>query len=106
MPINISVANIGGGASGGAKRALEHRVVVSTTAQTAVVITTGKRYMAIENIGNKIVYVGKTGVTTTSYAMFITPKEHYEFGLVDGTFGFYILCASGCTSTLGVTEYA
>lgn len=101
MPIGIGQSTINAG-----RGKFDFRIVMSTTAEASVIIGTRMHYMMVENIGNKIIYIGGTGVSTTEYSMFLTPKENHDFGIVDSTFGFYMVCGSALASTLGVTEHA
>ena len=101
MPIGINNSSMKTG-----KGKMNLRTILSTTAEASVTIATNMHYIMIENIGNKIIYIGETGVTTTAYSMYLTPKESKDFGEVGSDFNFYMICGSALASTLGVAEYA
>lgn len=103
--MSIRVGNMSGSAGGpGARQKVSTRTVNATTAETVITIAAGKSYMEIENVGTALAYIGQTGVTTTSYGLFLTPKENHSFGTVNNTFDCYIICASGITVAIAVIE--
>lgn len=104
MAIRVGNMTGGSGSAGGARQKFSTRTVNATTAETAITIAAGKSYMEIENIGTALAYVGQTGVTTTSYGLFLTPKENHSFGTVSSTFNCYVICGSGLTVGIAVIE--
>lgn len=79
-------------------------VAVSDTA-IQILIGTGKTSIEIYNGGTKIVYLGGSGVlSTTGVKLF--PESSRIWNKVKSTFNFYAICATGESSTLRVMEYA
>lgn len=87
-------------------RLLKHRVVAITTVANQVILTSNAQTIEITNIGTADGYIGGSGVTTTSYSRILYPSQNKDFGLVSSGFNFYVICASGLTTTLGIGEDA
>ena len=81
-------------------------VSIGNVSATAITLTAGKTCMTIQNIGNAMVFIGGSGVTSSSYAFKIVPMQIFDFGQVKSTFSFYAICAAATTSSIGVCEYA
>jgi len=87
---------------------VSHRKVSVTDTESEVTVTAGKLGVTIQNIGSKILYIGGTGLdpSTPDYGISLVPRQQHIFGAVKSDFSFYVVCASGESTTLGVLEYA
>jgi len=79
-------------------------IAVTSTAQE-ITITAGKTTIEIQNSGTKIVYIGGTGVASTT-GILLFPNQSKLFSNVKDSFSIYVVCAAAETSTLRVVEYA
>lgn len=104
--VNINDIDIDSMGSIGSLGALTHRNVAVTATEAQVTLTASRRAMTVSNNGAKVIYIGSTGVTNTVYGFALYPRQAYNFGLTRSTFSFYVICAAGDTSTLGVAEFA
>jgi len=81
----------------------EQAVTATAAKVTLVSGMNGKEYMMISNLGAKTTYIGDSTVTSTS-GYPIRPYGAYDWGQCTPLFNFYVVCAAGDTSTLGVFE--
>jgi hypothetical protein len=90
------------------KGILGHKVIDVTSTPQEVTVTTGKTFMTIHNIGTRVAYIGDSSmsVATSDFAIKMVPMFMIDFGKVKSTFSFYVACATGETTKIGVAEYA
>jgi len=86
--------------------AMSHRTPLTITeTPQQILIGANKTHMEIQNIGTEDIYVGGSGVASTSGLRIFTDYGK-TFSKVKSTFNFYAVCAAGKTSTLVVIEYS
>jgi len=88
-----------------ARGPMSNRTVSVTDAATKVTLSEGKEYMAIQNIGNTVCFIGGSTVASTD-GYRIYPNGGYDFQKCQNRlFEFYVLCAAAGSTTLGVYEW-
>jgi len=86
--------------------AMSNRAVITVT-ETAQVITIGtnKVSMEIMNTGTEPIYLGGSGVLSTT-GIVLNPFQSKLFAKVKSSFSFYAICAAGKTANMRLAEYA
>ncbi len=82
-------------------------VSVTDAAATSVSVTIGKKGVQVMNVGTEECWFGGSTVDpSASRGIKLTPHSAIQIRNTTNDFKIYFKCASGLSTTIGVTEYA